>query len=1581
MSARTLRSSAVVASLLSLGIAVDAASAPPDAAARGLDVFVHAPAEGSPASPLPLQIEAYGFPAVTTVVPLSNAQVEATWDPETLGPDVTAVPPPVRGTTDGSGRVHLDVPVPPGPAGMLRLLVGVRSGSHQRTRALPVSRMRAHDIRLYVAERSVVPGSTIPAWVLVTNTTTQQPSANSTVDLNLLEGGVIRSSARVKTDGSGTGIARIRIPPVDEPGWQWTLRATEPGSGDKDSASDEVVLSPREETPGTPRLWVEWDDGSVRAGDKAKFTVRVRDAADEPVANHPVRYWIGPKGTNAPEDPKKWEKVSTPTTTDPAGEITGTVAAPTTVAPVVGTYLQLVVRTRVQGQDLAQTSLVSVGQPEPSLALYPEGGSIVGGVEQRVLLRVFDDRGQPLAASFGVKGDGLDTQVTTNAQGEAEFAWKAPAQVGAFRAVGPCANDVASTVVVRPTGQLKAFGNRTAPFELCLPVDRDAVGMVRVEPSVVRAGDKVHVRVLGARRRAWSLVLRSAEGGMAASAWLPDGDQGGDISLPDGANGFWNVTAVSPGEKTPSKVLQAGVLVRPKVLAALAAKVTGGRATPNGEVQIEADLTDGHGNGLEGAVAAVVYDLYGGGSVEGLWNLDTRRALCKDMTVEDERCDGFLDGDASYDPLRRGLIGNHARALVAPVLDPGASVQATLDEAFRAVVHSLEGAVLESTESPERLRDVRRKGPGGWTFNPELWTLVTAAMSEQPVTPGGEPFSLSDIMAIDHQVSFDNVARRVTRLKLFRVLMQVRSYIHDRQLGADEPALRDPGAILRRIVRDGQLPESALVDPWGGTMQFVQGAKLNLPFLTVHGFELHAPGPDGVIGTADDVRDPFERVLATRTPYAEAVSEDTLVDARLDMDVGDATVSAWQSLFEQLTGTSLGEVSTVGHGSGTGSGQGYGSGHGRLGGSHRASAPRLRMGVTRDNTTWIPPVRTDARGHVTLRIPLGGVETTWRVALVGVPDRARPAATMTDIPVSLPLSSNIDAGVSWVQGDEGAVRVSLRNRTAAPVRASLAVAASGAAALANAADANKTLAIAARGVAELRVRLRAPRPGTAVLTVRSSVPGLPDDVAQQQWEIKPAGELTDVSQMAWVTGESSLSLPIDPAATTAVGAPKLTIERGYEPLLGAALDSLEPDRLRTPDAIADSLDAALRIRRWAIARGGQGDPLAARAGELARRALGRIATYAQIVRDKAVWKEAAARVNVAELKSAASALPKPSECPPEGKPTAEMSVAWLELEPAPVGGVIPACWDAFVTGATEAVMKSADPVALARAVLALSDRPHRAAVAAAMARRLEEQVKLQPNGMIELPGASAASRAARAAVYSALLRVSVQGVKLAATTDKLASWLLVQRDTYGGYGTTSSTRGVVQALLSASPPSGGPAHVVVVAGGREMPFDLAPSAAQVIALPAGTDTVLVRASGAPVLARLQRQRLRWWARPWSEGPSPIRVELTWPTTAQAEMTSRLEVTLKQELGRPTTVDLRIPLPAGASLAAPVQGIRQVQGVLTIRRQMDDSSLPTVFEVPIRFSMPGRFTVPEAEARLAFEEAQRALAPSRPLVVR
>lgn len=1555
-----------------LGRTPHATSAEADLAARGLDIFVHAPRSVPPGGIVPVQLQAIGFPTVTKTRPLAGVSIEAAWDPQSLGPGRSTAPATLRTTTDPDGRAHLSVPVPAGPARDIRLLINVRSGVHQRTQTLTFSRSPSHEVQVYVADDRVVPGSQVSAWVLVRKTSTGEPAGSLPIELALLEGGVARDIVHLRTDTAGTATGRVRIPRVDAAAWTWTLQARVNASDSYQAGDASVLLRPREETPGQPRMLVTWDVPTVAPGTKASCVVRLRDAADQPVANHAIRYWIGAKGTEPPERIAEWKRSST----DIAGEWRGETLAPSPVPPIVGTDLRVVIHTKIDGRELSGERLVHVGASAPTAELLPEGGSIVAGIAQRALLRVRDGWSHPVRGSFRIEGDGLSANVSTDEHGEAEVSWQPPEEVGAFRAVGPCAQGVAATVLVRPLQPLPSLEGRTDPFSLCVPIERDARGMVRVASPVATAGTKLSVSVEGGSGKPWSVALLDRDGLVASSAWLDESAKEVELPIPSGASGLMSVSAASPSLGESGGAVHSAVLVKPAVLPSLSAKLAGGRPTPGGTVHVDAVLTDGRGAALQGTVAALVFDLHGGGSATGLRSLDTRSRLCDEVAIGPDRCREWLEGDDGIAPVRRALVGAAAAniAPLTPVLDPGAESDRILREAFRDVVKSLEGAVLESSASPDRLRDARRKDGGRWVFNPELWTLVTAAMQQPPTTPGGESFTMADLVAIDDQVQFDTVARRVTRLKLMRVLVRVRSFIQSRYMDPDEPALSDPAALLRRLVHDGELSNEDLLDPWGGTMQFVRSQGPHLPFLSVRGYSLQAPGPDGRAGTGDDVRDPFERVLRSKSPYAEAVGEDRLVDARLDMQVADATVDGWSALIESLTGTSLG-LSGVGEGGG---GRGAGIGLGSIG-TIGHGAGRGGFGITTENVAWLPPKRTDANGRVRLEVPLGSIETTWRVVLVAVPDKGHSATAQVDVPTALDISARVEAGARWIEGDRVETRISLRNRTKSAARASLTITPGGVASLLRPTDAKQSVTIPAMGAMTVTVPVQAKVPGSASLQVLTSAPGIQPDVVNHQWDVLPRGERTSVTQVAWVDDEASISLPFAPERRKPIGGTRLILERGLSPVFSSALDALDPDRVDTPDGLVDALEVALRVHQWAVMRGGESDPLARRARRIAERARGRLVVHADAGQTKAtedVWSRIRSLPSPVDL----SMFPAEQGCPPDGAPTLHVALSYLELEPPPHAGVVESCWDSFVTQATDVITRARDDVALARAILALSERSHRRAVARALAERLIKRVSLTDAGWIRLDTGSAEDRASRAIVYAALLRTAKPNERAPVAPERLAAWLLVQRDPYGGYGSPLATRSAVRAFSAQMRADSTPATVWVTVGDRREKIEIGASGTATLELGPRATSADITTSVPGIVARLERKAIRLWMQPPLQPDSPIHMDVQWPERPRAGVPSRLQVSFRHDLERMATVDARIPLPPGVTLAEPVDGVRQFQGVLAIRRTMDESTAPSVMQIPLRFGLSGVFTAPESHARLADEQSPRAIAQARPVTV-
>ena len=158
----------------------------------------------------------------------------------------------------------------------------------------------------------------------------------------------------------------------------------------------------------------------------------------------------------------------------------------------------------------------------------------------------------------------------------------------------------------------------------------------------------------------------------------------------------------------------------------------------------------------------------------------------------------------------------------------------------------------------------------------------------------------------------------------------------------------------------------------------------------------------------------------------------------------------------------------------------------------------MSYGVAKGIHHVAPPARTDDDGELYITVPLGAEETTWRVALVGMPDGARPATTWVDVPSNLPLSVKVEAGARWVVGDRGEALVQLRNRTDKALEVNLTIA--GEAGLRTSKPSAK-LSVPAGGAASLRVPLEAHAVGKGLLRLQASAAGVPADEHERTQQI------------------------------------------------------------------------------------------------------------------------------------------------------------------------------------------------------------------------------------------------------------------------------------------------------------------------------------------------------------------------------------------------------------------------------------------------------------------------------------------------
>lgn len=1545
-----------------LALAADAAAKPGDPADRGLDLFVHAPKTVRAGDNAVLDLLAYGFVTVTDPKPLEKATIIATWDPESLGAGIATAPGDITGTTDARGHATISVPMPDGDARQVTLLVSLRHGEHVRTRKIHVKRTARQSVSLRIADPYVVPGSRIPAWVTVTDTRTGDPVKNASVEVSIREGDLSRQTERVVTDNSGLARTALWIPAKATGTPPLALRARL-AIANNGFVEETVGVALREERPATPKLLVVWRERQLKPGEVGHATIDVLDAAGEPIANHAVRYWSGPKGTTPPTDENEWKEKSRPATTDGLGHIDVTAQAPRVVT-AAGSSVMLVVKTELESQTVEKKETLSVGLPIAEAQLDMESGEVVPGAKQRAYLHVTDGE-KGVAGAFLVEADGLKAQVTTDKDGDGELTWTVPEDIGAARGVGPCAGGVAAAVTIRQVTPIPALSRHPEPFESCVRVIRERAALLRPSVYVARVGDKPTVKVEGGKRafHGPGSVAFTASDGTGTAQWTTSDEA--TIDLTNATPGVHDVSFAAARLGAVAETSQTQILVVPKVLPKLHATLVGGKLTPGSDVDVDVVLDDGHGHPLVGSVSAVVIDKEGGGSISGLHRLDTRLSLCAQAHAGEERCDAFLEGDPSAETLRRASLSTDQPHPLTPELDPAADAKKNLKETFSEVLHSLEGAVFQA-QTPESLRDVRRKENGRWVFNPELMTLVTAAMQQEPITPGGDPFRLNDLIAVDPQVSFDVVARRVTRLKLFNVLSMIRSFVFEEKLGPNEPALRDPNALLRRLVRDNKVEQHGLLDPWGGTFEFVRSGGAGLPFLTVSpGWELHAPGPDGRIGTGDDVRDPFERVVRSGSPYAEAMGEDEIVDSRLDMRVGDATVSKWQEMFDRLTGQVLG------NGGGTGNGQGFGSGHGRLGGSHTTRAPSVRMGASIATNTmqWTDAVRTDANGRARVRVHLGDYETTWQIGLLARSDVGQSALAAVDAPAFLPVSAHMDLGRKLTQGDALSARIVVRNRTAQAKSVSLDLGAEGGLALAN--NQPKTIAVEvpANAVRSVYAKYNANAEGLARATVTLRGAGIDGDRSVEEIRIEPAGEPLVITNSIEVAKSGRLRVPL-PAGWALRDQPRLVIESGLEGALVDAMASFEPDPGSSPETLASAIEVSARIEKLAEARNDKALVTRTRsAAAIARMYLG--AVEKDTPRARMAFAHSAQYPSPEEVKKGGHKVQLGTgACPSKADIDALPAYLLLETEPPPPPDGPPACYTTLAGGLT-----SKTPLDLARATIALADRPHRTALAENQARELAKATFADGGREPTFDG----TRAEKAIVLAALSRTASAWSKDESMGRKLGQTILTLRDARGGYGSAEATRDVVRAFVALeSQFTPREAKITVVEPGRpKQTVDVAARGRSALDLAPGTTTADVFVTGGPVVVRLERPVLRRFLAAPETTITPVQVAVEWPPDAKANATGVVHVSYTATSGHEVSVHTQLPLPPGVELAGPVQNGVLRQGVVHLTTKLTQSE---TISIPVRFSLPGTMLVPEAETRTTSEEQPRTLSPARWLTV-
>jgi hypothetical protein len=630
-------------------------------------------------------------------------------------------------------------------------------------------------------------------------------------------------------------------------------------------------------------------------------------------------------------------------------------------------------------------------------------------------------------------------------------------------------------------------------------------------------------------------------------------------------------------------------------------------------------------------------------------------------------------------------------------------------------------------------------------------------------------------------------------------------------------------------------------------------------------------------------------------------------------------------------------------------------------------------------------VRTDSEGRVRLSIPLGPIETTWEVWLVGIPDGGLPATTSLSVPVSLPISARIDTGGAWTEGDRGDVIATLRNRSKQPVNVVVTAEPKANVVFERPASAVQNVTLPSGSARSVHFRVRATRPGAAAIAVTLRSPGMEGDALVHDWPVRPAGERIDLSNTVWVDSKSRLTVPLDQGVYP-VGPPRLILERGFAGMLRSVLDSIDLDRVAGASPLADVVEIAGRMRRTFLLYGGDTHPSTRAADELLARASARLlalvgsaTTGTAFEREKAVAWPWLSEADGRKLRGG-----KGDRCPKDDPGRPRERALLLDAAPASLEGSTLACWDAFLSTTMQRLRAESDPVDVGLAALALAERPYGRLELAALVTRLRELAAIRPSGEIALAQAYQEDRASRSIVLAALLRTAALVPGLVAPPVRVASWLAMQRDAKGGFGSTEATRYAVRALLPMAESETPAATVHVLEEGKDLhkaEVSLRVDATgQTLPLDSRATSVELQTDVPGIVARVETPMLRSWARPPDPSTSPLHVEAVWPETPRAGHNDVLRVRLRHDLGHNALIRVWIPLPPGMGMSEAVANMRQLHGTIAISAVVDESTGPTLLNVPIRCSLSGTFTAPEVVAYVEDDESIRAYAPARPIVV-
>jgi len=926
--------------------------------------------------------------------------------------------------TDALGRAEVVLPIPgDAPDGFQAVIRVVSTDDVQRRFELPVRVTPKEAIEVHAARDVVSPGGPLRAFGRLSMAESGRPLAGQTVRLTLRDQArrPLGAPAEVTSDEAGLFAHTFAIPRDVRGGVLVEARA-----GADDHPVTVATGAQVAEPSAAPLLVAVAPEASlVRPGQRVPLMVAVRSGNGRPI-----------EGATVTLGGARREDTDRLATTDARGR-----ARLAWTAPAMGSGIRdlaiTVTATREGYGQASGSAPVRVAADAHAAALAVEGGALSPELGGRVWIRVVGPDGRPAGAGVPVRVTGPrlpagDLRGSTDDDGVVTFDLRFPGRPDATQ--DRCGGETATAFTYQVAGGAEASA--------CLPLDPDAAARVRVSRPVIVSGSPLEVEVARVRAAARMPVEVSVVRGSSAvaRAVLAPGESTAALPLPEDASGVLSVRArVLVGD---TRVVARGGAARVLALPAEPATVDA-ELGPDGVTRLRF-------GGPAGTRSAYVVAA----------SIDEARRLAARLERESPLGDLRRGLGEARDPLLFAALAAHTTGDVAaptvlrggrPIAEPAPADPtevALLNDPWRTrarfvtgrlalIFRALEAYVGQSI--PERLDDVAVQGPRGFTFNQQILESVaeSGSLGAAGATGlGGDPLTIEQLQRFDPQLTYDNVARRITRERLFRLLLALRHFVQGHGFDLPWSRLGDPSEWMRQLQGQpvpgvGAVSQQMLVDGWGRPFRLVPSrGRSRFTFVDPLGaWELVSAGPDGRIGSGDDLVDPTRRILRSGTPFAEAVGEDLLV-ARLEgMELGRASVELLQQAEPQA----------------------------RAGGvPHQASAPAAQLAIqlwTSLPTVFDPPADPlalrrpahpgDGAGGQLVRVPATGGEVrlafdeeprTWGAVALAYTDAGWGAVDVASTLAGAPLivESEVRETLRLFAGDPVRLEVVVTNVTDAP---------------------------------------------------------------------------------------------------------------------------------------------------------------------------------------------------------------------------------------------------------------------------------------------------------------------------------------------------------------------------------------------------------------------------------------------------------------------------------------------------------------------------------------------------------------------